>query len=84
MQKKKKQSSERVKSMRSLKNLLCCWFLKELLRIYKLSLLLNEYGDPSILFQTSSSLSFTKFPLQFLFQKNDLVILAVLICDASL
>ena len=54
--------------------------LKELLRTYKLSLLLNEYGDSNFI----SKFKFTKFPLQFLFQKNDLVILAVLICDASL
>ena len=50
------------------------------MRIYKLSLLLNEYGDSNFI----SKFKFTKFPLQFLLQKNDLVILAVLICDASL
>ena len=54
--------------------------LKELLRIYKLPLLLNEYGDSNFI----SKFKFTKCSLQFLFQKNDLVILAVLICDASL
>ena len=58
--------------------------LKELLRIYKLSLLLKEYADPPILLQKSRSLSFAKFLRQFLFQKNDLKILTVLTCDASL
>ena len=54
--------------------------LKELLRTYKLSLLLNEYGDSNFI----SKFKFTEFLLQFLFQKNDLVFLAVLICDPSL
>ena len=49
------------------------WYLKESLRTYKLLPLQNEYGDPAILFQTTTNRqSLTKISLQVLLKKNDL------------
>ena len=49
------------------------WYLKESLRTYKLLLLQNEYGDPAILFQTTTNRqSLTKISLQVRLEKNDL------------
>ena len=49
------------------------WYLKESLSTDKLLLLQNEYGDPAILFQTTTNRqSLTKFSLHALLQMNDL------------
>ena len=49
------------------------WYLKESLRTDKLLLLQNEYGEPAILFQTTTNRqSLTKISLQVRLQKNDL------------